>query len=333
MIRLSILVWLLLISAAHGASFDCAKAHSTFEHVICGQKDAADRSNMIESRRQELIKLDDELNGVYREALGKYFDPALLRREQLAWLKARERCVRDTYCSILSLYHDRIDNLRYDLIHPPKTPEEQANARLLSMGSPPGDNFKFNQDASFKGYGLGLCEAMVRWINKLVPKGDMQAPYRILTSMPEMVEPTWQELDIQEHKELFAELVKFQRRMNTPEKAVEKEIKDGLAGAYTLWMTREDVYGDSKLETLVMFSRKNDLATPSERYAGSPQIVTDDLRSVDKQANINVMSLGGKLLDYKGKPYSISVYPNSGYASGGGVICEINNFKRKGSTK
>ena len=169
-----------LALSAQGASFDCGKASSTFEHVICGQKDAADHANLTESQRQELIKLDDKLNTVYRETVAKHFDPALLRREQQAWLKARERCVSDENCPLIGLYNDRVDNLRFDIAHPPKTPEEQTNARLLSMGSPSGDNFRFSRGATDKGYGFGVCEALVRWINHTTPKGYMDAPYRIV---------------------------------------------------------------------------------------------------------------------------------------------------------
>ena len=318
--------WLVLALSAQAASFDCRKASSTFEHAICGQKDAADRSGLTESQRQELIKLDDELNTVYRDTLAQYFDSALLRREQLAWLKARERCVRDTYCPVFDLYRDRIDNLRYDTEHAPKTPEEQANERLLSIGSPPGENFRFDRDATSKGYGFGVCESMVRWINHTTPKGDMNEPYRVVTSMPNLVEPAWHELDIQKHKELFVKLVES-IRVNAPAKAVRKEIEDGLAGAYRLWMVKEDVYMDSKLETLVMFSRKN--APLSEQYWGSPQIVTDDLRDVDKQANINIMSLGGTLLRYKGKPYFISASAVTSFVSGHTATCAINNFRAR----
>ena len=322
LVILFILGWCFLAGKAEAASFDCTKASSTFEHIICGQKDAADSSNLTESQRQELIKLDDELNTVYRDTLAQYFDSALLRREQLAWLKARERCIRDTYCPLFDLYRDRIDNLRYDTEHPPKTPEEQKNFRLLSMGSPPGENFRFSRDSTSKGYGFGVCEAMVRWINHTTPKGDMNEPYRMVTSMPNLVEPAWHELNIQQHKELFAKLVES-IRVNAPVKNVHKEIEDGLAGAYRLWMVREDVYMDSKLETLVMFASKN--APLSEKYWGSPQIVTDDLRDVDRQANINIMSLGGILLHYKGKPYFISASAKSSFVSGHTATCEINN--------
>ena len=163
---------------------------------------------------------------------------------------------------------------------------------------------------------------MVRWINYKTPKGDMNEPFRTVTSMPNLVEPAWHELNIQQHKDLFSKLVES-IRVNAPAKTVHKEIEDGLAGAYRLWMVKEDVYMDSKLETLVMFSRKD--APLRERYWGSPQIVTDDLRDVDKQANINVMSLGGMLLLYKDKPYFIRASAKSSYVSGRTATCEINN--------
>lgn len=314
------------------ASLNCGKAHSIFERFVCGQEVA--NATLTESSRPELIKLDAELNAVYQEALTKHFDPAWLRREQRAWLKARDRCVRDNRgCFLTGLYQDRIDNLHYDMVHPPKTPEEQANARLLSVASPPGSNFAFDRYVSYgEGRGFNLCEALVRWVNHTTPKGDMDISdaYRTVLSMPGFSEPAWQELDMQQHKELFASLVE-NLRVNAPTAAVNNEIKAGFAGAYRLWMVKEDVDGSPKPETLVAYTQK----TPAygERIWGAPQIVTDNMREVDKQANINLMSLHGVLMHYKDKSYFISASSASVYVRGSGTTCQIHNFKPEGSKK
>lgn len=319
----------------HAASFDCAKASSTFEHVICGQRDAADHSNLTEPQRQELIKLDDELNTVYRDTLAQYFDSALLRREQLAWLKARERCVRDTYCSLLSLYNDRIDNLRYDIAHPPKTPEEQANARLFSMGSPSGDNFKFDRDATEKGYGFGVCEALVRWINHATPKGYMDSPYRIVRNMPGISDPPWEELNISEHKELFANLVKAELEhegvtVMPDSKKIQKEIVRGLAGEYKLWVVKEDLDRNGKPKTLAVYSPLSDPIYPDLKKWGWPQIVTDDLRGVEKQTTLNyLMPFGSFILHYRDNPYVIALGNNVIYFRGYYAACTVNGYKER----
>ena len=77
---------------AGAASFDCAKATSVVEKLICGDPQAS--------------RLDEELAGVYRKALATAPDPAALRREQREWLKVREACA--TAECLHAAYGDRI---------------------------------------------------------------------------------------------------------------------------------------------------------------------------------------------------------------------------------
>jgi Uncharacterized protein conserved in bacteria, putative lipoprotein len=319
---------------AQAESFYCEKAHNNFDRIVCGQASFANRGNLEELQRQELMRLDGDMNAVYQKALRKHFDPALLRREQRAWVRARDLCAQDDGCGIFDIYHDRITNLRYDLSHPPATQAERDAAQLLSMGSPPGNNFAFDRQTANKGYGFGLCEALVRWFNNTTPTGNMIGPRRIAHYMPGLSEPEWQELDVQQHKELFAKLIKA-TRVNAPPKVIHNEIEAGLGGAYRLWMVKEDVYKDAKPETLAMFTVNAGSAAPDgdQHIWGAPQIVTDDLHDIDKQANINVMSAGGVLLNYKGEPYFISADANGGYVHGRHATCSITNFKPKAGNK
>lgn len=93
---------LLLISlsffscGAHAASFNCAKASSKVEKLICADA--------------ELGKLDQDLAEIYKEALAKV--PAV-KAEQRAWLAARNQC-KDTAC-LKTAYNDRLLELT-DLI-------------------------------------------------------------------------------------------------------------------------------------------------------------------------------------------------------------------------
>lgn len=73
--------WLAL--PVHAASFDCAKAQSKVEKMICA--DAG------------LSRLDEELAKTYGEVLKKTPDEALLKKQQRGWLKARKQC-RDISC-------------------------------------------------------------------------------------------------------------------------------------------------------------------------------------------------------------------------------------------
>lgn len=69
---------LTLSFAAHAASFDCGKASTKVEKLICADA--------------ELSKLDEAIAKVYGEVLKKFPDEALLKKQQREWLKARNRC-------------------------------------------------------------------------------------------------------------------------------------------------------------------------------------------------------------------------------------------------
>lgn len=79
---------LALSGAAQAASFDCAKAQTQVEKMVCGDA--------------ELSKLDDELSTRYKEVLQDVARAKIIKRDQKQWLKARNACadapcVKDTY--------------------------------------------------------------------------------------------------------------------------------------------------------------------------------------------------------------------------------------------
>ncbi len=82
-------------SAARAASFDCAKAASRIERLICGDVD--------------LDSFDSQLEGAYAGALDRSAHPDRLKGEQRAWLKARDACA-DVKC-LSATYQKRITDL------------------------------------------------------------------------------------------------------------------------------------------------------------------------------------------------------------------------------
>ena len=74
------LVW---VAPAQAASFDCAKAGTKVEKLICADV--------------ELSRMDEEIAKVYGEVLGKSTDEALLKKRQRERLKARNQC-KDISC-------------------------------------------------------------------------------------------------------------------------------------------------------------------------------------------------------------------------------------------
>ena len=89
---------LILAASVHAASFDCAKASSEVEKLICSD--------------DELSKLDESLNRAYQKALEHTLFKEQTIRSQKRWLrKVRDAC-KDTRC-IKKAYEARIKELEF----------------------------------------------------------------------------------------------------------------------------------------------------------------------------------------------------------------------------
>ena len=95
---LILLGWLALSFVAQAASFDCSKAQSKIEKMICADA--------------ELSRLDEEIAKVYGDVLKKSPDEALLKKQQRGWLKARNLDCKDVPC-LRELYQKRIAVLNH----------------------------------------------------------------------------------------------------------------------------------------------------------------------------------------------------------------------------
>jgi uncharacterized protein len=80
---------------AQAASFDCAKASTKVENLICADVG--------------LSKLDEEIAKVYGEVLVKSTDEDLLKKHQRDWIKARKQC-KDIPC-VSEYYRGRLAEL------------------------------------------------------------------------------------------------------------------------------------------------------------------------------------------------------------------------------
>jgi len=81
---LVVIVWLLFISTAQAASFDCSKAEATIEKLIC------DDAN--------LSKLDEEMAKAYQDNLEQSDDQRKIVSEQRQWLKKVRNVCQDAEC-------------------------------------------------------------------------------------------------------------------------------------------------------------------------------------------------------------------------------------------
>ncbi|MBK6854161.1 MAG: DUF1311 domain-containing protein [Burkholderiales bacterium] len=93
-------VWFAASTPAYAASFDCTKARSATERMICTD--------------QKLSSLDEDLARHYARALERVEDTAELKRMQRNWLATQRRECLDANC-LVSAYQNRITELQSDV--------------------------------------------------------------------------------------------------------------------------------------------------------------------------------------------------------------------------
>lgn len=96
-----VLGWLMLGLNAHAASFDCAKAGTKVEKLICEDV--------------ELSKLDEELNAAYKAALKDQTQGDSIKQAQKKWMKERNGCA-DAAC-VKRAYEVRLQRLSPASMH------------------------------------------------------------------------------------------------------------------------------------------------------------------------------------------------------------------------
>lgn len=147
---LIVLGWLMLSFTVHAASFDCGKATTTVEKLICADA--------------ELSKLDEELAAAYKTALQGEKHTESIRQTQKQWMKERNSCA-DAVC-VKRTYETRLQGLASptDTHTPLLVKVAASNAAPLSTPDKPG-LFKLDQSTNSK-----VCVPLGRIINDDIKK-------------------------------------------------------------------------------------------------------------------------------------------------------------------
>jgi len=130
-------VLLLAANTACAASFDCAKASTKVEKMICADP--------------ELSKLDEDLSATYSKALKESSDAATLKQQQREWMKGRNGCA-DAQC-VKRSYEQRLSSL---------------SGSGASMDGSQSAKQAYNQRYHFqltKGAGTPVCDAYLERLN------------------------------------------------------------------------------------------------------------------------------------------------------------------------
>ena len=192
------LLFLLLPAMNAGAaSFDCGKATTKVEKMICGDV--------------ELSKMDEELNGAYKTAQQNEKQADSVRQAQKAWLKERNRC-SDVACMKLA-YERRLHVLTESLVTSSSGHIQAAQLNTAASEKVIEKGRWAHFDGYFGSSGRTLCESLLKRLNSYTWTNEEIAnniPYAVMASSPVWKDPPWQDLDKEKHLDLLQELIKYQ---------------------------------------------------------------------------------------------------------------------------
>ncbi|MBI1175144.1 MAG: hypothetical protein GC139_07755 [Sideroxydans sp.] len=236
---------LFIALSSQAASFDCAKARTKVEYMICDNP--------------ELSRLDDELAASYKMVLQDKSKAEEIKQEQKRWLKERNNCL-DAGC-VKNTYELRMGQLAA----PPKKAVAQEKSE---------PRFRVTE-----GKGYSVCENYAKFLNSLPDEEAYPICHLTLSSsFPDLKEPDWGEMDIQSHLGLVYEIEKIlspsahDRPVDTFEhwKAVyEQQIRTGEA-LPRLRRTHLALLNKAPVETILAYEPDRDVCEKDIKTYGYP---------------------------------------------------------------
>ena len=152
---------------AQAASFDCAKASTKIEHLICDNP--------------EISKLDEAMAESYKEALKDHAHAKAIRQAQREWIKERNHC--DDAACVQHIFETRLSALR----------------GISVAVSAPGQKEDQSKYLMIHGKGQAICEHVFKQMNE----GPPLCALDLLAAIPGVVLPKWKKLDWQVNKLLY----------------------------------------------------------------------------------------------------------------------------------
>jgi uncharacterized protein len=228
-IKSIIFMLFLLLSAAScfaaGPSFDCAKAATSVEKMICADA--------------ELSRLDVELARVYDTALKKSTDQAALKQQQRDWLTVRNSC-EDADCIEMS-YRSQIGELQG---------EPAAGHFLTILSKNPA------MCAAYKDY----VEHEVATHDQEVHNASPMCQRFFGKGYPEFTSVQWREISPIDHPELAVQAYRYMNHWQAAGySTTESSFKDNLDGIVSkhsrnwwhMWLGEADIGNNGQKETLL----------------------------------------------------------------------------------
>lgn len=306
---LIVLGWLMLSFVTHAASFDCGKATTKVEKLICADA--------------ELSKLDEELSAAYKTAIQDEKQAEAIRQAQKQWMKERNVCA-DVACVMLA-YEMRLKYLSsFIAAHPPSDNGEATEQKTaLKTGKP---RYGYCVDVGLAGScdtgqfaktgkGYAVCETYLKYLNTLrdMPKCEAPVP-------PGFKHPDWEEMDVLKYLDMAyqAEAIYYAGwgGYKHPDFEVWRQLflDEMQAGKIAPQMRRTQVqpFGEKTI-TLLAYTRdragcQNETFRQNSRWASNGYahfLQLDDPAAPLRVIDNRVSKTQTELLLYAGKPYFV----------------------------
>ncbi|MDO9268184.1 MAG: lysozyme inhibitor LprI family protein [Methylobacter sp.] len=240
----TLLSCLIPVPSAQAVSFDCAKAQTKVEKLICGNEQAS--------------QLDKEMQSAYQEAQAQEADPVSLKTEQRQWLKMRDTC-NDVAC-IIQVYRTRLASLKAMLTEP------KACFRLLERKWPEVASGHYPVCVDFLKNLNSFCDAtpVTNWIKSptggkimvsVYSKPELICEWKINPAVNTVSTPQWDAIDPKTHLKIIQNMQ--QHYYHDPEEKWQPIPPDMLQrineGQSRLWHTWIDLDHDGQKEHVVRF--------------------------------------------------------------------------------
>ena len=290
---------------AHAASFDCAKASTKVEHIICDNPDVS--------------KLDEELAASYKAALQDQSKAESIKQSQKQWIRKRNECanascVKSIYKARLKLIAGREQKLRFSVTKGKGFPICESYARFLNS---------LPDDEAFPICHLKLSPDFPDLKEPDWEDVDILSHLKLTYSIEKIIDPKGyiRPVDTFDHwKSVF-----------------EQQINDGKA-APRLRRTHLALLDGGPVETILAYEPDREACENNiKKYGYSSSLHTSlflwDEQSQKIQPHISYIAFGGipeELLLYQGRPYAFFVgweYPR---ATISGEL-DIYHFKKVGA--
>jgi len=250
---------LLLSAPAQAASFDCAKAGTNVEHMICDNP--------------ELSKLDDELNESYKAALKDKSQVVSIKQVQKQWVKVRNSCP-DTGC-VESAYQKRIVQLR-PVQTAQKIPLETNSTGAVEAHETaclaPKIDWRNYEWTIITGKGEAICKEMLAYVksrpNDIAPP---TCPEERLPKNGNWSRPEFHILNEAEKQHILAGIPERFRQVPNGPVSYERKIRESKL----LRVVKGDISGDGVPELLLAIGGdpdKQGICEHSKRCARSEEI-------------------------------------------------------------